>query len=253
MMKPLLFPLLLLALLAPAALAEKTETAEVAAPDPIEILKQADAAAKKVEAVRYRAASTPTGIATNFISAAEGEGVLAGWNADYNMPGRFYARVETTPVGSDQKMALTGGGNGDTFFLINHQEKKAYEDIDPAVLGSTGQIVGAFGMRELVHPTPFEDEIGAEKIEYQGTEKVGDVECHKIHVTYSGGQGESTWLIAKDDHLPRKRIQHFDIPGQGAGTFEITLTELEIAPEIDPELFRLDLPEGYAQIDDFAP
>ena len=71
-------------------------------------------------------------------------------------------------------------------------------------------------------------------------------------LVYAGGQGESTWFFSKDDLLPRRRIRHFSMP-QGDGAIEINVAALETAPEADPALFKLALPEGYEQIDDFAP
>ena len=45
----------------------------------------------------------------------------------------------------------------------------------------------------------------------------------------------------------------FSIPEQGDGALEITVTKLEVNIEPEEDLFRLRLPEGYEQIDDFAP
>ena len=53
--------------------------------------------------------------------------------------------------------------------------------------------------------------------------------------------------------LPRRRLQKFTVPGQGEGALEINLSNLVINPELDPALFRMKLPAGYEQIDDFAP
>ncbi len=41
--------------------------------------------------------------------------------------------------------------------------------------------------------------------------------------------------------------------GTAEGSLDTTLIELEVNPEIKPGLFRLDLPKGFEQIDDFAP
>ena len=76
---------------------------------------------------------------------------------------------------------------------------------------------------------------------------------HKIHVVYSGGRGETTWFVGTEDYLPRRRIRHFNIPGQGEGTLDITLTGLEVDPGVDADTFTMKLPEGYEQVDDFAP
>ena len=217
----------------------------------LEILREADAAAKAVKAVRYTGHTKPSGIAENFVSAAEGEGIMVGWLG--NLPEKFWAHVKTTQPGSDEPVELTGGGDGDTFFIINHQEKKAYEDMDPAVMGSKASTLQNFGMAELVHATPFDDELSADELEYQGIETVGDVKCHKIYVVYAGGRQKSTWFFSTDDLLPRRRIRYFSIPEQGEGSLEITLARLEVDPDIDPAVFKLKLPEGYEQVDDFAP
>jgi outer membrane lipoprotein-sorting protein len=250
-MKKLIVPIVLL-LAASASLAGDEAAAEES-PDPIEILKKVDAAIKAVEAVSYSAKSTPTGIAVNFVSPAEGSAVLVGWNDAWGMPEKFWVHLKTTPPGSKEAVELTGGGNGDMFFLVDHTDKKAYEDMDPNVFGTSGNTLQAFGMREFVHNHPFDDEIGAETVEYQGVETVRGEECHKVYVEYGPGLGKSTWLFAKSDYLPRQRIRHFTIPEQGDGTLAIEVTKLEINPELDPSVFRLDLPEGYEQIDDFAP
>jgi len=237
-------------LAAVAAYAEEPTAAE-GAPDPKEILRKADAAIKKVDAVRFSAVSTPTGVALNFASAAEGEAVLVGWNQEWGMPQRFYVHVETSREGSEQE--LTGGGNGETFFLIDHASKKAYEDMDPAVMGSSAMTLQRFGMQEFVHSAPFDDELKAEKIEYQGTETVNGEACHKVHVEYAGGQGVSTWSFAESDYLPRRRVLHFSFGDQGEGSLTIEIKKLEIDPEVDASLFTMKLPAGYEKVNDFAP
>lgn len=250
-MKKRIVPFVLLILASASLAGQEAEVGD--SPDPIEILKKVDAAIKAVNAVSYTAESMPTGIAVNFVSPAEGSAVLVGWNDAWNMPEKFYVHVKMTPPGAEQPVELTGGGDGDMFFLIDHTGKKAYEDMDPNVMGTQGNTLQAFGMREFVHSRPFDDELGAETVEYQGVESVRGEECHKVYVDYGPGRGQSTWLFAKSDYLPRRRVQHFTVPEQGDGTFAIEITKLEVDPEVDSSIFRMVLPEGYEQIDDFAP
>lgn len=232
--------------LAPLAVAES----ETAPSEALEILAKADAAIKAVAGVRYKGSMKPSGIAVNFFPGGEGEGVMYGWNG--STPEKFYARVTAKMPGSDEPVRMEGGGDGDSYYLIDHKTKKAYEDMDPGVLGSGGQILQNLGMSEYVHDAPFDDELAAETAELQGTEAVGGVECHKIHVVYRGGRGASTWFFSKEDFLPRRRVRHFDGPN-GDGAVEITISTLELDPKFDAGLFKLKLPEGYEQIDDFAP
>ncbi|MCP3962961.1 MAG: PQQ-binding-like beta-propeller repeat protein [bacterium] len=217
----------------------------------VAILKKVDAAVKAVKGIRFEGYTKPTGVALNFRSPAEGGGVMYGWNGQG--PETFYGHVKTTRQGSGEPLELTGGSDSETYFLIDHGAKKAYEDMDPGVMGTSGQALASLGMREFVHPTPFDDEINAQSVELQGKEEVAGVECYKIHVDYGRGGQMSTWFFSTEDMLPRRRVQHFAIPDQGEGSFEITLTKLEVDPEVTPETYRMKLPEGYEKVDDFAP
>ncbi|MDH3745418.1 MAG: PQQ-like beta-propeller repeat protein, partial [Acidobacteriota bacterium] len=192
------------------------------------ILRKVDAAAKAVQAVRYKATVKPSGFASTFVSAAEGEGIMTGWNGQ--TPERFWARVKVSEEGSDEPVEISGGGNGELFFLINHQTKKAYQDMDPGVLGSSGRALTTMGMAEFVHPAPFDDEMNADKADLLGTEEVAGEECYKIDVVYSGGRGQSTWFFSTEDYLPRRRIRRFTDPERGEGAIEITMAEVMVDP-----------------------
>lgn len=232
--------------------AEAEKDAEkVRSPEALEILKKVDAAVKAVHSVRCQVAMRPTGVAENFFAAGEGTSVMVGWNGA--MPDKFYTHVKTKDRESGDVVELTGGGNGDTYFLIDHRTKKAYEDMDPAVMGSAARALRGVGMIEFVHDAPFDDELNADAVELQEEEAVDGEACYRIHVAYAGGQGESTWFFSKKDYLPRRRIRQFTVPGQGEGTFVVDLSRLEVNFEPDESLFVMKLPEGYEQIDDFAP
>ncbi len=169
----LLIPVLFLA---PTAFAE--EPAE-ASSEALEILKKADEAARKIEAVRIRVTSKPTGLVANFIGATEGETLMTGWDAELQRPKMFWAHIKTTAPGAEEPMELTGGGDGDSYFLVNHTAEKAYEDMDPGVLGTGGQALGAIGITQFVHPSPYERDLGAKKVELLGREEVGGEEISR--------------------------------------------------------------------------
>lgn len=228
-----------------------TEAGAAPADEAREILAQADAAIKAVSSVSFEVTVEATGVAADFAPDAEGEGFMTGWNG--SGPQKFYSRVKTARPGEDEPVVIEGGGDGESYFLLDHGTKKGYEDMDPMVMGTNGQVLSGLGMVEFVHPAPFDDELAAEVVELQGSEKIGDEDCYKIHVEYSGGRGQSTWFFSKKDHLPRARVQHFTIPNQGEGTITVKLSKIEVDPEVKSGTFKLDLPEGYEQIDDFAP
>ncbi len=57
-------------------------------------------------------------------------------------------------------------------------------------------------------------------------------DCYKIRLEDYGGRVESTWYFSKKDYLPRKRVQHYDFPGRGKGSLEISVSDLELEPEL---------------------
>lgn len=238
-----------------SVMAQEPAPAAVAPParDPaaLEVLKKADTATKAVTAVHYSATATPTGVAVNFAAAAEGESWMEGWAGRF--PAKFLARLKTKKPGSDETVEFTAGGNGEQYFLLDHAAKKAYVDMDPNVFGTAGRAIFGFTMVEFVHDAPFDDELNAETVELLEDKEVAGEPCYQVRVVYGGGQGESVWLFAKKDHLPRGRVQRFTIPGQGDGAMERTLSALQIDPKMDPALFVFKLPAGYQQINDFAP
>ena len=96
---------------------------------------------------------------------------------------------------------------------------------------------------------PFTDEIKAESKTMKGTKTIGGVECYEIDIAYAAASGQkATWCFSKKDFLPRKRVDIF----QG-GSREKTITNLVVDPKIDDATFKLKLPAGYTQVDDFAP
>jgi outer membrane lipoprotein-sorting protein len=246
----MLIGLVSLVLLAAPAVAEDppATTEGTRSPEALEILKKVDAKVKGISAVRYKVKAVPGGAAEQTLSPAEGSALIVGWTG--RMPEKFLVEGKTEING--EPVVVTGGGNGDTFFVIDHTTKKGYEDMDPAVLGSSARVLFALAMLEFVHDRPFDDELNAETLEMLENETVAGEECYKIRVVYAGGQGESIWLFSKSDYTPRGRIQLIHGP-QGEGTIERTIYDLELDPEIDEQLFVMQLPEGYEQIDDFAP
>ncbi len=238
----------------PAAAAPVEDTRAAA----LEVLEKAGAAAAKVRSVRFKAFTKPTGIVNSFVGSAAGEGYMEGWDAATQRPQKFWVHVQASPPGKEETSELTGGGDGETYFLIDHKNKKAYEDLDPGVLGTGGQTLQTIGLVQFVHPDPYQRELEGKSLELLGTEKVSGVECYLVKVAYAGGgpggaEVGSIWSFSTEDYLPRRRVRQFAVPQQGVGELEIVLTDLEIDAEVTADLFKLKLPEGYEQIDDFAP
>ncbi len=218
--------------------------------DATEILRKVDAASLKVKSATYHVTFEGTGDLAARAGKFSGTYTIEGWAE--SGPKRWFAKVEGTMPGSTDVLKFEAGGNGESYFLIDHQKKKAYEDMDPEVLGSVSRIFMAGLVSEFVHPTPFTQEIEGDKRELKGTKVVNKEPCYEIHVIYAGGMGEAIWGFSKADFLPRSRLDVFKREGMDGGQSKV-LSELKIDPKLDDMMFKLQLPEGYEKIDDFAP
>lgn len=221
-----LSPLLVFAGLTAAALGQ----------DPLEIVKKADAATKAVKAVSFRAER---------ISLSDDEerapGAKAKVQAKIVKRGEFpQINIKGIAAGrsGDGKQKFQIISDGKESMMVDFKEKKAQKRDAPSNLSVFFQDprLGLF-MVEYAHETPFQDEIDADARKYEGTKKIGDVECHVIHVTYSGGQGVARWYFGTKDGLPR-RVDRI------AGNFALVLTDVNTKPEFDDDTFALKAPEG---------
>jgi len=218
----------------------------------VEILKKVDAAAKAVKAVKYKATFKGTGAAESQAPSMEGTAVFTGLKG--NAPEKYRLDATIKRPGSSDTQKVTVISDGEEFALIDHTAKKAYVDIDPAVLGSTGQtLVRAIVVVEFVHATPFSDELNGDKQEVTGNKKIGGVDCYEIDVTYAGGRGRSIWHFSKEDFLPRGRNVMFKTPDGKDGGRQYFVSDLEIDPKLDKDTFKINVPDGYETVDDFAP
>jgi len=237
-----------------AALAAGQEPAKTSADltDPVEILKKADAACKAVNFIQYTASVQSSGAAESRVGKSSGTVVLKG-RTDGGVAAQSRYEAKLKLPGSTDENDVTVGKDGKTYFVINAKEKKVYEDIDPAVVGTAGRAVRALNMGEYFNPTPFSDEINAKKQELKGTTKVGDEDCYEVNVEYQLAGVEATWFFSKKDFLPRRVDRRFQLPTGEKGSTQLIVTKLTVDPKLDKEPFKLVVPEGFTKIDDFAP
>lgn len=256
--------------------------------DPVKILKKVDAACKSVKAVKYDVTCETTGetkvqegkvkakvqggkvkanVREGKVKAKVQEGKVKAKARTKKLqasvtvvgfadgrPEKSLIEVTTAMPGSKEGCRITGGTDGETFFVIDHHAKKAYEDIDPQVIGSFKQALGAGMMIEFVHPTPFSDEINGKVKEFRGSKRINGEDCYEVYVVYATELPQAaTWYFSKNDFLPRGRIDEFTTPdGQKLGQKKM-ISNLIVEPMLDQGAFTLKLPKGYTKSDDFAP
>jgi hypothetical protein len=219
--------------------------------DPVEILKKVDAAAKAVKAVKYKATFKGLEESAAQLPEVEGTVVISGWTG--GGPEKFLYDAKVKRPGSSEVRQITAGGDGEEFFVIDHANKTAYVDIDPAVLGRTGRTAAALLTAEFVHPTPFSDELNGQKQELKGSKTIGGEDCYEIHVVYAGAGGEALWHFSKKDFLPRARRDLLAAPGGQRRSQQRILMDVVVDPKFEKDPFKFKLPEGYTKTDDFAP
>jgi len=220
--------------------------------DPVEILKKADAACKAVNFVQYTASVEGSGVMESRVGKSSGTVTLKGRGSGGAEQYRYEAKLKLP--GSTDGNDVTVGSDGKTYFLIDAKAKKAYEDINPAVVGTAGRVVlGGLTMAEYLHPEPFSDEINGKKQELKGTTKVGDEDCYEVNVEYGQAGMEATWFFSKKDFLPRRVDRRVQAPTGVKGGTQLIVTKLTVDPKLDKDPFKLVVPEGFTKIDDFAP
>lgn len=219
--------------------------------DPLEILKRADAAAKAVKVVQYQAKAFSLDAEGKPQPVGEGKAVIQGFAGrgpeKYTITGKFRRS------GSQDEQHLTIGSDSENFYLVDWKTKKAYVDIDPAVTGARGRLVGTIMMAEYVHATPFTDELNGSDHKLVGITKVSGEECYEISLTYSGAGQSAHWFFSKKDFLPRRVDRFTTREGQPTRVTRLVITSLTVDPKNAEQLFKFKLPDGFEQIDDFAP
>jgi len=220
--------------------------------DPVEILKKADEAAKAAKSVQYTASAKGLGTQAARTATVEGTVILLGWKN--NAPEKWIVDAKAQRAGSSEANELVAGFDGNNYYLIDKPKKTMYQDMDQAVMGSGARLVQGLLMVEFVHPTPFTDEINADKQELRGTTKIGDEECYEVFVKYKGVNQQANWFFSTKDFLPRRVDRRTPGPGgaEGGGT-TLTVTKLAVQPKFEKDPFVVTLPEGYTKSKEFAP
>ncbi len=215
------------------------------------ILQKADAATRAARTIRYRAHAYATGWLTKRIAEVEGSAVITGSHEVHFRVARFDTSIRFPHLKYVQR--LTYGADGTFYYLIDWDQKLAYEEIDPRVTGHGGRAAQQIGLREFVVESPFGDEINGDSVVLLAEKRIGKEPCYVVDVVYANNGGHAVWYFSKRDHLPRRVDRVYDNAARGAAMFVVELYDLETDPEIDSRDFALKLPDGFERSARFAP
>lgn len=206
--------------------------------DVMKILKDVDATTKNVKAVSYKAEAwvqDPAGKRMRPIKAA----VKLQARERSEEPPMF--AVEGEANDGDEAMKFQAVYNGKDLMIVDSEIKK----VKIMKMDEAEQETGPFQMvwmREFTHPTPFTDEINADKQTYEGKKSINGVECHVILVKYKGMPQEARWFFGVEDKLPH-RVERMMEGRPGAQVME--LADVKTVDSFDEKTFAVKAPEGY--------
>lgn len=255
--------LLALTLFAVSVQADQTKEAPSAGGEGAAVLEKAREAMKSLTAVRYKVDYKPTAWLTKRIPVISANVLLAGqskWKIDrfrfegtvQPPPPEKSAEGSTEPGKTVGPQKMTAGCDGDMYFLIHEDSKTVYEDIDPAVLGSSGRAIPRAVLSGFTSGDPLADERKAEKIELREPVDVGGEKCDQVVVTMPGGR-QTIWYISQKTSLPRRVDRIINDPKDGVATTELVLSEFEANPKVEGKPFKVVVPAGFTKSDQFAP
>lgn len=226
--------------------------------DAIEILKKVDNATKTVQTVQYTGRLEGKAAADSRTLLVEGTVLLSGWVETgtrplRGVPKRYRCDITTTDRHSGKTRRLAIGADGESFYLIDHDAKKIYAGSTPDVLGSISRPAVALWLREFIHPEPFSDEINGDDQVLRGSKRIGDEDCHEIHIIYKGAIGEAFWWFSKRDFLPRGVQRVMNTPAGERAIQQWQITNLVADPKLSEDAFKLVIPDGYQKVEGNAP
>jgi thiol-disulfide isomerase/thioredoxin/outer membrane lipoprotein-sorting protein len=220
-------------------------------PNPKDIVKKADAATKAVKAVSYAGEFHGEGRFKDQVPKITGKAMLKKGGDEENAGQPIWASLKASfrvegkiqPPDEDEAAAFTVVFNGKQGLRLAPADK-TFGRADGAKAAALVGPAESLLMQEYIHPNPFGDEINGQTLKYEGTKKIGDVDCDVIYVVYQAGAGKARWFFGKDDHLPR-RVDR--IMGGDKDAVVLVVTDLKLDPKIDEATFSVKPPEGYKE------
>ncbi len=224
-------------------------------PDPLEILRKADAATLAVASAAYNARHYGTGDleqrprAAGAVKVRQGRrGLLGALTGSAKSP---HHSLRVTGEWTEPRAAFARkfdvATDGCHCIALFHDDKK-YQSADWDKGGDRLMRSGsALFMLEYMHPTPFNDEIVGLSRTYEGRQDVGGEECHVIYVRYLN-DSESRWYFSVNDYLPRRVDRIVNAAGKIDGAITLEISDLKVDCPFELSDFRPRPPAGYQHV-----
>ncbi len=233
-----------------AEAAAKPTVDKTSAAKAIELLKKSQKALERVKLARYQAKYDATGWVKQYVADVEGAAAI-GEPSEYDVT-RFRCEGKLTPKDAEEAMEIAAGCDGDLFYLIDSKTKTVYADMDNAVLGSHSRDIQRLLIPDFVSKEPLAELVKVENVELKDSVSVEGQDCWQVHIARSDTRAE-TWFISKSDSLPRRIDRLYVNEKKETGSTRLIIRELTVKNEMNLAPFKLNVPAGFTQTDDFAP
>ena len=217
-------------------------------PDPVQILKQANAAAAKLTSLSYQARFYGEGAIASQLPNVDGQ--VAAKRSPAGQPQRFRIEGNAAEPGAYQKSPFALACDGANLYSVEHARR----------LYASGPLESGLSVNQSLFPAkylldaPFDEEIKNGALEYRGVQDVDGVACDVIDFANVGArppQKTKIFLGKKDCFLRRAEItiQGMAPAGAGATAAEgrviFTVSNFVANPELKDAGFRLECPNGF--------
>jgi len=216
-----------------------TSALHAGTPDPAQILKKAQEAARHIQAVSYDVDLKTEGALAQSIRSQQGKVTMVRPTGSEFLKARVRDARETP--------GLELISDGSSICMIDHQTRQYVVSTGMRARRALGK-QGTLLLREFVSDNAYADDIAAPKATYLGTDTVAGVECDVVSVVRSEGKMEVRWYLGKADALPRRVERTVFLSDEaGGGKLTMTLSNLVVDPPLSDDLFSTQPPPGYTR------
>lgn len=162
-----------------------------------------------------------------------------------------YFKVELDYQGSNPQSSkkLSGGSDGNEFYIIDHLEKTFKRDIESNLLGSNFNTILQGVVNSFVSIVPMNIEKTAKKKTLKGIKNIDGVNCYEISFLFPQyGNYEIIWYFSIKSFLPKAKKTSYTMKNGKIAGFYSTISKMVINPKLSMESFKFSEPKEYKQI-----
>lgn len=214
--------------------------------DPVEILRKASDVVKST-VLQYKTTVQPFGVPTPRDPRMEGTVLMSQFKV--RGPAKFKYDIALTYPDASGESRITIGSDGRVFYLLNHDEKKAYEGFDHRVFGVYAGAMETFPVDELIRPVPYDNLLVSGTLELRGVKQVRNEDCYEVFARFGQAKSnESLWFFSKKTF----QLLRVDIASQRTSEVrlgrQVMISDMILNPKFDHDPFAFQLPPGYEKV-----